>query len=67
LSPFKKPPIAIVHVFTRDQAKTLIEAKGFSSVSGLRRDVDGVWHGSAEKDGAVRNVNVGQDGDVGGD
>jgi Peptidase propeptide and YPEB domain len=37
---------APVHSLTEDQAKSRIEAKGYSNVSGLRRD-HGIWRGKA--------------------
>jgi hypothetical protein len=37
--------------FTADQAKARIEAAGYSSVSGLRREPKGGWRGTAAKDG----------------
>src|SRR6185437_1446962 len=37
-------PQADVRAITKDQAKAQIEAKGFSSVSGLRKDAEGIWH-----------------------
>jgi hypothetical protein len=60
----KKPPPAIVHAFTQDQAKVQLEANGYSEVSGLRRDAEGIWRGKAVKDGLVRNVTLDQDGNV---
>ena len=50
-------------VFTTDQAKSRIEAAGYSDVSGLRRD-HGVWQGKAAKDGLSVNVTLGADGKV---
>jgi hypothetical protein len=44
-------PEAPVHSFTSDQAKSRIEAKGYSNVSGLQKDTDGAWRGKAIKDG----------------
>lgn len=64
-SPLKpKRPPAVVHALTQDQAKAQIEAKGYSNVSGLRRDREGNWHGKAEKDGQLRSVTLDRDGNV---
>lgn len=63
-SPTKKPPLAIVHAFTQDQAKAQIEAKGYLNVSELRREGSGIWRGKAEKDGGVRNVTLDREGNV---
>lgn len=54
----KPPPSALVHALTRDQARAQIEAKGYSGVSGLRRDHQGHWLGRAEKDGSLWNVTL---------
>jgi hypothetical protein len=51
-------------VFTTDQAKSQIEAAGYSNVSGLRKDGKGIWRGSALKDGSAVNVTLDVDGKV---
>ncbi len=54
--------------FTEGQARSRIEDKGFTAVSGLAKDDNGVWRGTATKDGASAQVwldykgNVGQQG-----
>jgi hypothetical protein len=55
---------AAVRALTEDQAKSQIEAKGYSKVSGLRKDANGIWRGKAEKDGLPVNVSLGANGDV---
>jgi cell wall-associated NlpC family hydrolase len=57
-------PQAAVRAFTQDQAKSQIEAKGYSSVSELRKDAKGIWRGKAEKDGLPVNVTLDVNGDV---
>jgi hypothetical protein len=57
-------PLATVRAFTEDQAKSQIETKGYSRISGLRKDAKGIWHGKAEKDGLPVNVNLDVNGDV---
>ncbi len=49
---------------TVDQAKSQIEAAGYSNVSGLRRDSKGIWEGKAVKDGATVVVTLGANGNV---
>jgi hypothetical protein len=49
---------------TVDQAKSQIEAAGYSNVSGLRRDPKGIWQGKAVKDGSTVVVTLGADGNV---
>ena len=64
-----KPTVSTdkVHALTRDQAITQIEAQGFTKVTGLERDSQGVWRGKAEKDGIVSNVTLDRDGNVSSD
>lgn len=50
--------------FTEAQAKTRIEAKGFSNVMGLAKDRDGVWRGKAMKAGASQDVALDYQGNV---
>ena len=50
--------------FTIDQAKSHIEAAGYSSVSGLRRGLKGVWQADAVKDGQAVTVTLDADGKV---
>jgi hypothetical protein len=52
-------PVAGANSFTEGQAKTRIEASGFSEVSELNKDNNGVWRGKAKKDG--KNVEVSLD------
>jgi hypothetical protein len=54
--PASSNPDADVHSFTLDQAKSRIEAKGYSNVSDLQKDSRGVWRGKAMKDGKSVNV-----------
>jgi hypothetical protein len=49
---------------TMDQAKSQIEAAGYSNISGLRRDPKGIWQGKAIKDGLTVVVTLGADGNV---
>jgi hypothetical protein len=49
---------------TQDQAKSQIEAKGYSNVSGLRKDAKGIWRGKAMKDGSPVNLRLDLDGSV---
>jgi opacity protein-like surface antigen len=52
-------PVSGANSFTEGQAKSRIESTGYTNVSGLRKDDQGVWRGTAMKDG--RQVNVGLD------
>ena len=50
--------------FTESQAKSRIEAKGFTDVSALTKDSDGVWRGTGTKSGKTMNVGLDYQGNV---
>ena len=50
--------------FTESQAKTRIEANGFTNVNGLAKDNDGVWRGKGMKGGAAVDVALDYQGNV---
>lgn len=58
----KRPATGIA--LTTDQAKSQIEAAGYSSVSGLRKDLKGAWRGNAVKDGQTMTVTLDAEGKV---
>ena len=51
--------------FTMSQASSRLRDKGFSNVTGLAKDADGIWRGRADKDGTTANVWVDYKGNVG--
>ena len=57
-------PVKGANSFTRGEAMKQIEAKGYTHVAGLIKDKDGVWHGTAEKNGASGPVSVDYQGNV---
>lgn len=57
-------PVAGANSFTRGEAKAQIEAKGFTHVERLRKDKNGVWRGTAMKDGRSGAVSVDYQGNV---
>ena len=57
-------PAAGANSFTEGQAKSRIEAAGFTNVSALVKDKDGVWRGKATKAGATQNVGLDYQGNV---
>ena len=57
-------PVKGANSFTRDQAQKQIEAKGYTHVAGLAKDKDGVWRGTAERNGASGPVSVDYQGNV---
>src|ERR1700712_2125393 len=50
--------------FTKSEAKSQIEAKGYSHVTSLKKGSDGVWHAKATKDGHSGAVSVDYQGNV---
>jgi hypothetical protein len=57
-------PVAGANSFTEGQAKSRIEAHGFSSVGQLKKDRDGVWRGTATQSGKSVKVGVDFQGNV---
>jgi opacity protein-like surface antigen len=57
-------PVAGANSFTEGQAKSRIEAAGYSAVSDLKKDDSGIWMGSATKDGMKANVKLDFQGNV---
>jgi hypothetical protein len=57
-------PVAGANSFTMNEAKSQIEAKGYTHVAKLKKDDDGVWRGMATKDGASGKVSVDYQGNV---
>ena len=57
-------PAAGANSFTEDQARSRIEAKGYTKVSGLTKDSDGIWRGKGMKGAATENVAVDYQGNV---
>jgi len=50
--------------FTEDQAKERIAAAGFTAVSELKKDDNGVWRGKATKNGTQSDVSLDFQGNV---
>lgn len=57
-------PVAGANSFTENQAKSKIEAKGFTGVSALKKDDAGVWRGQAQQAGKAVTVSVDFQGNV---
>jgi len=57
-------PVRGANSFTRAEAQKQIEAKGYTHVAGLAKDKDGVWRGTAQKDGTTGPVSVDYQGNV---
>jgi hypothetical protein len=57
-------PVAGANSFTMDEAKSHIEARGFTQVTALKKDADGIWRGKAMKNGASVPVSLDYQGNV---
>jgi putative membrane protein len=57
-------PVPGANSFTEGQAQSRIEAKGYSNVSGLQKDTNGIWRGKAMKDGKTVNLSLDFQGNV---
>ncbi|TAI61349.1 PepSY domain-containing protein [Bradyrhizobium sp. Leo170] len=57
-------PVAGRNSFTEGQAKSRIEEAGYSNVTSLKKDDDGVWRAKANKGGSPTNVSVDFQGNV---
>ena len=57
-------PVKGANSFTEDQAKSRIEANGFTNVSRLMKDADGIWRGTGIRDGQSVAVSLDFKGDV---
>ena len=57
-------PVAGANSFTEGQAKSRIEENGFTSVSELKKDDNGVWRGKAMKGGQSVDVSLDFQGNV---
>ena len=57
-------PVAGRNSFTEGEAKSRIEKMGFSNVSSLNKDDQGVWRGRAMKDGKTVDVSLDYQGNV---
>ncbi len=57
-------PVPGANSFTAGQARARIQHDGFTQVSGLRKDRQGIWRGKAMKDGESVNVSLDYQGKV---
>ncbi|RAI57906.1 hypothetical protein [Roseicella frigidaeris] len=57
-------PAAGANSFTEGQAKSRIEAAGFTNVSDLQKDDQGVWRGRAQRNGQQVSVGLDYQGNV---
>jgi hypothetical protein len=57
-------PVAGADSFTQGEATSQIESKGYTHVRHLKKDANGVWHGTAMKDGQSGPISVDYQGNV---
>ena len=57
-------PVAGRNSFTEGQAKSKIEDAGYSGITELKKDDNGVWRGMASKGGSSMSVSVDFQGNV---
>ena len=57
-------PAAGANSFTEAQAKSRIEAGGYSNVSALKKDEKGMWHATAMKNGKSTQVSLDTQGKI---
>ena len=57
-------PVPGANSFTESEARNRIEARGFTAVSDLKKDDQGIWRGSATKDGQTVKVALDFKGNV---
>lgn len=57
-------PVAGANSFTEGEARSRIQARGYSNVGSLTKDKDGIWRGTATKDGQQVAVSVDYQGNV---
>jgi len=58
-------PVKGANSFTMNEAKRRIEAGGFTQVSDLKKDDDGIWRGTGMREGASVQVYCDYQGNVG--
>jgi hypothetical protein len=57
-------PAAGANSFTESQAKSRIEAAGYSNITALAKDKDGVWRGKGSKGGKPMDVSLDYQGNI---
>ena len=57
-------PTAGANSFTKGQAEGRIKKAGYSNITGLAKDKDGLWRAQAMKDGKQTNVSLDLKGNV---
>ena len=58
------PPLKGANSFTEGEAKKRAEARGFSEVTDLKKDQDGIWRGRANQQGKPVEIAIDYKGNV---
>ena len=58
------PPVPGANSFTEGEARSRIEASGYTNVTGLQKDSQSIWRGTAMKDGKSVSVSLDFQGHV---
>ena len=57
-------PVEGANSFTEGQAKSRLEAQGYSNITDLKKDDQGVWRAKATKGGSTSNVSLDFQGNI---
>jgi putative membrane protein len=57
-------PVPGKNSFTKKQAAKRLRDHGYSAVKGLTKDDEGIWHGTATKDGSPVHVSLDYQGNI---
>jgi putative membrane protein len=57
-------PLPGANSFTESQARSRLESNGFKGVTNLQKDANGVWQGTATKDGKQQTVSLDYQGNI---
>jgi hypothetical protein len=57
-------PVKGANSYTMSEAKSRIAAMGYSHISGVKKDANGVWRATATKDGQRAHVSLDYQGNV---
>lgn len=57
-------PVEGANSFTESQAKARLEAQGYSNITDLKKDDQGVWRAKASKGGSTSNVSLDFQGNI---
>jgi putative membrane protein len=62
--PVTATPVPGANSFTQGEAKSRIEKAGYTNVDGLTKDDQGIWRGTASKDGKSVKISLDYKGNI---